>query len=88
MSEPFFLARIQEGNRVVIPVEVRRRFSFMIGDIIRVGVSPQGGVRSNVFYGTLLKDYRITIPFEVRESLELSSGMLLNVTLEPPDVRS
>ncbi|MBD3205693.1 hypothetical protein GF319_05015 [Candidatus Bathyarchaeota archaeon] len=49
---------------------------------MKVKITPVEGLYSAEFYANLLKDYRFTVPYEVRESMKLEVSMLVEVVLE------
>lgn len=75
-----FLARVEVGNRVQIPVLVRWKNRLEPGEILNVKILR--GI-SRRFYARYRKDYRITIPKLVAEDLEVEPGDVVEVTLEP-----
>ena len=82
MSFISFVARLQVGNKVSIPIEIRKISSFTPGMVLKVKITPVEGLYSTEFYANLLKDYRFTVPYEVRESMKLEESMLVEVVLE------
>jgi len=74
-----FLARVETGNRVQIPVLVRWKNRLEIGEILRVYV--HHGFASGNFYARYRKDFRITIPKLVVEDLEVKPGDVVEVSL-------
>lgn len=77
-SEEEFLARVEVGNRIQIPVLVRWKNRLEPGEILRVTVDVGD---SYTFYAIYRKDFRITIPKLVVEYLELKPGDMVEVTL-------
>lgn len=74
-----FLARVEVGNRIQIPVLARWRNRLEAGEVLFVDVLY--GYSSRSFYAGYRKDYRITIPKLVVEDLELRPGEVVKVTL-------
>ena len=74
-----FLARLQRGNRVQVPVLIRWKHRLDAGEVLRVRV--WRGHSGEYFYARLGKDGRFTVPKIVVEELELESGDVLECTL-------
>jgi len=60
---------------------IRWRYRLEVGEVLRVGVRSPVSFDSEVFYGRLLKDGRITVPKLVVDLLEIEPGDVVNVTL-------
>jgi bifunctional DNA-binding transcriptional regulator/antitoxin component of YhaV-PrlF toxin-antitoxin module len=76
-----FPAKLQRRGRVQVPVMIRWRYRLEDGEVLRVGVRSPVSFDSEVFYGRLLKDGRITVPKLVVDLLEIEHGDIVNVTL-------
>ena len=74
-----FLARIEVGFRVQIPVLVRWRNRLKPGEILTVTINY--GFKSYSFYARCRKDYRITIPRLVVDYLGLKPGDVVEVQI-------
>ena len=80
LSEEVFLARLQRGNRVQVPVLIRWKHRLDPGEVLKVRVrSEEVGGRS--FYARLGRDGRFTVPKIVIEYLEVEPGEVLECTL-------
>jgi len=64
---------------------IRWRYRLEAGEVLRVGVRSPVSFDSEVFYGRLLKDGRITVPKLVVDLLEIEPGDIVNVTLYPQE---
>ena len=74
-----FLARVEVGNRVQIPVLVRWSNRLEPGEVLSVYVFFRGPSRS--LYVRYRRGHRITIPKLVVEDLGLEPGCIVEVTL-------
>ena len=79
MKTEHFLARIDAGFRIHIPVLVRWRNRLEPGEILSVTVDH--ALRFYSFYARYRKDHRITVPKLVVQHLGLEPGMVVEVTL-------
>jgi len=80
------LAKLQRLNRIQIPVEVRWRYKLEPGELLKVLVQPvdEFSVSAEEFIARLLRDGRITIPWEVVWALGLDKPRyVLRVWLKP-----
>jgi len=78
--------KLQKLNRIQIPVEVRWRYKLEPGELLKVLEQPVGGfsVSGEEFIARLLRDGRITIPWEVVWALGLDKQRyVLRVWLKP-----
>lgn len=74
-----FLAKLQKGNGVQIPVLVRWRHKLKPGEVFQVQVVKS--VVPATFYGRLTRDGRLTIRKIVAQEMRAEPGDLLNITL-------
>lgn len=79
-----FLARLQRGNRVQIPVLVRWKHRLDAGEVLRVYIVNRKARRRGSFYARVGKDGRFTIPRIIVEELEAEPGDVLKCTLRGP----
>jgi bifunctional DNA-binding transcriptional regulator/antitoxin component of YhaV-PrlF toxin-antitoxin module len=85
-----FKARLQKGNRIMVPKPVRWRFKLESSQVLRVTVHPlEVRFCSEEFYGRMDKSGRITVPWLVLKVLEGEIegrslvGAIFDVTVEP-----
>lgn len=78
-----FLAKVQVGNRVQIPVTVRWRNRLEPGEVLTVTVR---SAARRKFYARYCKDFRITIPKLVAEDLGIEPGEVVEVILHPEGI--
>lgn len=76
-----FLARLQRGNRVQVPVLIRWKHRLDAGEVLRVRVWSIEVDSGEYFYARLGKDGRFTVPKIVVEQFELEPGTVLECTL-------
>lgn len=76
-----FLARLQKGNRVQVPVLIRWKHRLDPGEVLRVRVYSGEAYSGENFYARLGRDGRFTVPKIVVERLELEHGEVLECTL-------
>jgi len=83
-----FLARVEVGFRVQIPVMVRWRNRLEPGEILTVTISY--GFKSYSFYARCRKDHRITIPRLVVDYLGLKPRDVVEVQIrgEPTEEKN
>jgi bifunctional DNA-binding transcriptional regulator/antitoxin component of YhaV-PrlF toxin-antitoxin module len=74
-----FLAKIEVGFRIRVPVLVRWRNRLEPGEVLPVTISLD--FRSYSFYARYRKDHRITIPKLVVDHLSLKPGMTVEVKI-------
>ena len=77
--EEKFLAKLQKGNRVQIPVLVRWRHKLKPREVFKVQVAKS--FIPATFYGRLTRDGRLTIPKTVIQEIKAEPGDILNITL-------
>ncbi|RJS88951.1 hypothetical protein CW705_08105 [Candidatus Bathyarchaeota archaeon] len=78
-NDEIFLARVEVGYRVQIPVMVRWRNRLKPGEILTVTINY--GYKSYIFYARCRKDHRITIPRLVVEYLGLKPKDIVEVVI-------
>lgn len=79
LRDESFLATVEVGNRIQVPVLVRWKNRLEAGEVLLVHVRYEYSSRD--FYARYRKDHRITIPKLVAEDLELKPGEVVEVTL-------
>jgi len=79
METEVFLARVEVGFRVQIPVLVRWRNRLEPGEILTVTIIYR--FNSQSFYARCRRDYRITIPKLVVDYLGLKPGDVVKVQI-------
>ena len=75
-----FLAKLQKGGRIQIPVLIRWKNKLEAGEVFVVKIF---NFVSQTFYGRFCMDGRISVPKIVREELKIEPGHLLTVKLTP-----
>ena len=78
-----FLAKVQAGNRVQIPVTVRWRNRLEPGEVLTVTVR---SAARRKFYAKYCKDFRTTIRKLVAEDLRIEPGDVVEVILHPEGI--
>lgn len=78
-----FLARLQKGNRIQIPVLIRWKHKLESNEFLKVDACNTETVISRSFYVKLSSDGRFVIPKIVVEELEVKPKDLLEITLDP-----
>lgn len=78
--EEKFLAKLQKGNRVQIPVLVRWRHKLKPREVFKVQVA-KSIIIPATFYGRLTRDGRLTIPKTVIQEIKAEPGDILKITL-------
>ncbi|TET20919.1 hypothetical protein E3J74_01255 [Candidatus Bathyarchaeota archaeon] len=76
-----FLARLQRGNRIQVPVLIMWKHKLNAREVLRVRVWSNEAHNSQSFYVRLSKDGRFRVPKIVVEELELEPGTVLGCTL-------
>jgi len=77
-----FLARVQIGNRVQVPVTVRWRNNLEPREVLTVTVRAAAWRK---FYARYCNDFRITIP-KLVEDLEIEPGEVVEVILHQESI--
>lgn len=84
LSDEEFLARLQKGNRIQVPVLIKWKHKLDPGEVLKVRVwSVETGGRS--FYARLGRDGRFTVPKIVAKDLEVEPGEVLECKLYGPE---
>jgi len=76
-----FLARLQRGNRIQVPVLIMWKHKLNAREVLRVHVWSNEAYTGESFYVRLSKDGRFRVPKIVVEELELEPGTVLECTL-------
>ena len=76
-----FLARLQKGNRIQVPVLIIWKYKLNAGEVLRVRVWSNEAHTGESFYVRLSKDSRFRVPKIVVEELELEPGTVLECTI-------
>jgi len=76
-----FLARLQRGNRIQVPVLIMWKHKLNAGEVLKVRVWSSEAHTGESFYVRLGKDGRFRVPKIVVEELGLEPGTVLGCTL-------
>jgi len=84
-KEEVFLAKLQKGNRIQIPVVIRGMHKLRVNEILGIEVrSTKDMLDYRDFYAMVSNDGRFVIPKIIVEKLELEIKDMVEITLYPP----
>ena len=76
----YFLRRIDELGRIVIPIEIRKELKIEKGDIINISIAEKS------FSDKIDAIGRVIVPMEIRKELDIKAADKLKVYIESGNI--
>lgn len=81
--EEEFLSRLQQGNRIQIPVMIRMIHKLKAGEIIKVDIYVSGAIGNDIFYAKVSGDGRLVVPKVIIEKRRIEHKQRVSIKISP-----